>query len=160
MSQFNYRHENNVYYWTKKMKHSSAWKDLERAAAKALGGERVCRAGNFAQSATDVVIDDFPQLKIDTKRRKQNFKHHSMLKEIEGKYCGDADIAILITKNHSERGAVASLAMRNLARLLDAIRKLRVEIRTLRIEIRKLSSRERLENEENMGAVCPDERGP
>ena len=140
---FNYRHENNVYYWTKKVKHSSAWKDLERAAAKALGGERICRAGNFAQSAPDVAIEDFPQLKVDTKRRKQNFRHHSMLKEVEKKYCNNSDIAILITKNHSERGAVASLSMRNLARLLDAIRQLRSEIL-------------KENDKENLGAVRPE----
>ena len=141
MAVWNHRHENNVKHWGS-MKQSSAWKDLERLAAKELRGDRVCRAGNFAISATDVVVPDFLELKVDTKRRKRKFAHHSMLSEIREKYCySEGDVAVLVTRNHGERGAVASMSLRDLGELLDRIRTYR--------------SRDGIDNE-GMVTLCSD----
>lgn len=121
---WNHRHENNQKHGNKKMKQSSAWKDLERKAAKALGGYRICRANNFAISAPDVYVPDFPEMMVDTKRRKRSFTTHSMLKEVRKKYCKNGGVAVLVTHNHREVGAVVSLSLKDFASLLNKIRSL------------------------------------
>ncbi|MBL94999.1 MAG: hypothetical protein CMF70_06810 [Magnetovibrio sp.] len=107
------------------MKHSEAWKALERLAAKELGGTRITRGHNFAVSEPDVYIADFEHLKVDCKRRKQSFTHHTMLQGIKDKYCvSHDDVPVLITRNHGERGAVMSLYLKDGGALLNNIRTL------------------------------------
>ena len=99
-------------------KQSQAWKDLERATAKALGGCRILRGGDFSERAPDVAIPDHPHLRIDCKYRSGGFAHHSLLKECRDKYCKEAgDVAIIVTKGRSERGAVVSLSIEDFAKL-------------------------------------------
>ena len=46
---------------------SQSWKNLERTTGKVLGGQRISRAGNYAQSDSDVAHDVF---EIECKKRK------------------------------------------------------------------------------------------
>jgi len=105
---------------------SQAWKNLERLVAQVLKGERVCRGADFAKKEVDVKVHDFPNLQIDAKYRKQNWRHHAFLDEIRFKYCDDdVDIPVLVTKNHNQVGAVVSLSLHDFGVLLDTIRDLR-----------------------------------
>ncbi len=113
---------------------SQAWKNLERETAKALGGRRVLRGMDFSQSATDVIVDDFPQLKIDCKYKKNGFSHHSLLDEIEDKYCQDilgphVPVAVLVTKSGREVGACVTMRLGEFVGLLQDIRNLEASIR-------------------------------
>ena len=105
---------------------SKSWKDLEKLTAKSLKGVRVLRGADFSKKDVDVKVPDFPNLQVDSKYRARNWAHHSYLAEIKAKYCNDEeDIAILVTKNHRQHGAVVSLDLEAFSSLLDAIRALR-----------------------------------
>lgn len=105
---------------------SDAWKALERTVAETLGGKRVHRANDFGVSDVDVKIEDFPHWKIDAKLRKRGWKHHAMLREVAKKYCRDVgDMALLVTKNGGEHGAVVSLSLRDFGILTATLRALR-----------------------------------
>lgn len=54
-----------------KKKRSNSWKQLERTAAKLLGGKRVTRGADFSKSMPDVDHDLF---QIECKYRKNGFK--------------------------------------------------------------------------------------
>lgn len=104
-------------------KQSEAWKSLERNTAKALGGERIKRGGDFSESAPDVLIPGHPEFRIDCKYRSGGFAHHSLLRECRDKYCKEkGDIALIVTKGRSERGAVVSLSLEDFAELLSQVR--------------------------------------
>ena len=105
------------------MKQSDAWKTLERSAAKVLGGFRVTRGADFGISDVDVIVPDFPSLRVDCKRRKQPFAHHRLLSEVKQKYCfKSTDIPLLVTKNHNQRGAVVAIELNDFGRLLNLLR--------------------------------------
>lgn len=95
-----------------------AWKKLERKIGKLLRGERVKRMGDYSQSATDVVVGDLPQLKIDCKLRRR-FAHHDLFLAIrtEGK-----ERRLLVTREGSEGPALASFEAEHFAEMLAAIR--------------------------------------
>lgn len=112
---------------------SQAWKALERLTAKELGGERVTRGDDFSKKEVDVKVPDFESLQIDAKYRKRLWHHHKFLSDVRAKYCpNDADLAILVTKNPRQRGAVVSMELAHFGCLLDAIRELRQENERLR----------------------------
>jgi hypothetical protein len=103
----------------------TAWKMAEKLTAKELKGTRVLRGADFSKSDVDVIVDDFPSLRIDSKYR-QKWAHHKFLTEIKDKYCKtQGDIPVLITKNPKMQGGVVSLFLHDLGILLDAIRELR-----------------------------------
>lgn len=88
----------------------SRWKDLERLIAKELGGQRSLRA-DYSIKTPDIEFKEnsLKNIKIDCKKRK-TFKHHSLLLEIERKYCKNKnDIPVLITKQTRSRKIVVSI---------------------------------------------------
>jgi len=95
----------------------SRWKELERIAARKLGGRRFPRWLDFSQSAPDVVVDDHPELVIDCKSRKR-FSHHTLLEEIERKYCEPGQVPVLVTKAEGQRGEYVTVPLDFLAKLL------------------------------------------
>jgi len=100
---------------------SERWKELERAVARKLKGRRFPRWLDFGKSAPDVVVDDFPELVIDAKAYRR-FSHHTLLNEIEQKYCGAGDVPVLVTKAQGQRGEYATVPLDWLAGLLDEVR--------------------------------------
>lgn len=103
-------------------KQSQAWKNLERQAAKALGGNRVLRGANFAIEDVDVKVDDLPFLKVDAKYRVKH-SHHTLMAEIERKYCKEStDIPVLITKHHNQTGAYVTVPLEFFSDLLASLR--------------------------------------
>jgi hypothetical protein len=104
---------------------SQSWKVLEKATAKTLKGTRILRGADFSKSDVDVVVDDFPDMRIDSKYRIRH-AHHKFLDEIKKKYCKkETDIPVLISKTHNQRGAVVSLSLEHFGKLLNEIRELR-----------------------------------
>lgn len=99
----------------------SRWKELERIAARKLGGRRFPRWLDFGQSAPDVVVPDFPELVIDAKSRKR-FAFHTLMEAIEAKYCEPGQVPVLVTKAHGQRGEYATVPLDCLARLLNIAR--------------------------------------
>lgn len=102
-----------------------AWKKLERKIGKLLGGERIKRMGDFSQSATDVLLHDLPNLRIDCKLRKK-FKHHALFEEIKERYCkSDDDEPLLITKEYGKYTYLVTVDAHFFKELLDAYRKVK-----------------------------------
>ena len=109
----------------------TAWKDLERLVAKVLKGRRILRGSDFSAHDVDVIVDDFPMLRIDGKYR-QRWGHHKFLVEVEKKYCKPGDIPLLVTKHLKQRGAVVCLDLDAFGVILQTIRELREELETER----------------------------
>ncbi len=102
-----------------KAKRSQRWKDLERATAKALGGNRILRGSDFSKSEPDVDIEDMPRLKVDCKAHKR-FAHHTLLQEVKEKYCKRKnDIPILVTKHEHQVGACVTISLDFFSELLE-----------------------------------------
>lgn len=97
------------------------WKAFEREVAKALGGQRVHRGGNFAETAPDVVLPE-PELKIDCKWRRASFAHHTLLEEIRARYCEDGDVPVLCTRRYKRTGFCVTVPGEFFAVLLRAWR--------------------------------------
>ena len=117
----------------------TAWKAHERDSAAALGGRRVSRADNWGRSDTDLKIKDFPHWQIDCKYR-QSFLHHSLLDEIERKYCKEpGQVPVLITKQAHEQSGIVSLRRDDLGKLLNEVRAARVVVEvSTELELRKI----------------------
>ncbi len=94
-----------------------AWKKLERKIGKLLQGERVKRMGDYSQSATDVIVHDLPQLKIDCKLRRR-FAHHLLFLKIRAK---DATPA-LVTRETPESPPLISFEVERFVEMIDALR--------------------------------------
>jgi len=94
-----------------------AWKKLERRIGKLLGGERVKRMGDYSQSATDVIVPDLPQLKIDCKLRR-GFAHHKLFLKIKARRAN----AVLVTRESSDAPALASFKVEDFVALIGALR--------------------------------------
>jgi hypothetical protein len=103
-------------------KQSQRWKQLERSAAESLGGKRVVRGADFSVSEVDVRIEDFPHLKVDCKAYNA-FSHHSLMAEIQNKYCKDEDdVPVLVTKASRQIGEYVTIPLEHYARMLERVR--------------------------------------
>lgn len=101
---------------------STAWKNLERQVAKALGGRRISRGDDFARVDVDVVLDDLPELRIDAKYRTKH-AHHTFMKELVRKYCSDeGHEPVLATKHHNQESAFVTVRLEFFAFLIDVLR--------------------------------------
>ncbi len=101
----------------------STWKDLEYDTADTLGGKRISRAGNYSESAPDVYIEDFPNFRIDTKRRK-NSSALTLYKGVKDKYCHRKnDESIVIIRQHFKKTSLAVIDIKLLAKFMDFVRK-------------------------------------
>lgn len=108
-------------------KQSRAWKEAEKLTARLLGGRRVLRGADFSKSDVDVIVDDFPMLRVDSKYRTR-WSHHRFLEEVQKKYCSEPEhVPVLVTKTHHQQGAFVTMKLEHLGVLLDAVRELRVE---------------------------------
>lgn len=96
------------------------WKDLERTAARKLGGRRVVREHLF-DSAPDVLVPDF-KLLVECKAY-QRFKHHTLLDTAREKYCHHDEVPCLVTKHSGQRGEYCTVPLDWLAGVLDRLRK-------------------------------------
>ncbi len=99
----------------------SRWKDLERTAAKKLGGRRFPRWLDFSQSAPDVLVDAWPEIVIDAKAYRR-FAHHGLMAEIERKYCEPGQVPMLVTKHAGQRGEFVTVPLDWLAGLMHTVR--------------------------------------
>ena len=98
-----------------------AWKELEKTVAKTLGGKRVSRT-YYGESNTDVIVPDFPQLKIDCKRYKR-FRAFSLFEEVRKKYCKKPDDqAVLVLRQHGKKTKLAVIDLDYFAKLIDHVR--------------------------------------
>jgi hypothetical protein len=55
---------------------SHNWKNLERTAAKKLGGQRLTRGADFSQSIPDIRLGYAPKVVVDCKYSINTFSHH------------------------------------------------------------------------------------
>ena len=99
------------------MTRSTAWKSLERQAARTLGGKRICRGADFGEPGGDV---SHPLLTIECKYRKQisNFLKDG-IKQAQG--YDTTKIPVLILKERGQRGAFAMLKMTDLQDILSKL---------------------------------------
>jgi hypothetical protein len=104
------------------MKQSTRWKTLERVAAAKLSGQRVPRWLDFGQSAPDVIAVAGPYRFVVDCKAHQRFSHHSLVENIERKYCDGDEIPLLISKAAGQHGEFATLPLDTLAALLSAVR--------------------------------------
>jgi len=102
---------------------SRRWKQLERDAARALGGKRVPRWLDFGVSAPDVLVEAFC-LVVDAKAHKK-FAHHTLLEAVRTKYCEREQVPCLVTKGARQIGAYATVPLDFLAELLAEVRSYR-----------------------------------
>ena len=101
---------------------SKSWKNLEYDAANVLGGKRISRGANFSDSAPDVYIKDFPNFKVDTKRRKRS-NALTLYNEVKDKYCHESsDEPILIIRQHFKKTSLAVIDIKLLAKFMNFIR--------------------------------------
>lgn len=137
-------------------KQSQAWKNLERETARKLGGRRISRGSDFSVSDVDVVVDDFPALRIDCKYRAGGFAHHALVDEIDKKYChvrysvdgGDVvteknkfSSPVLVTKSGRQRGEYVTTPIECYAHLINDIRDLIAANDMLGYEIEQLQAK-------------------
>lgn len=100
-----------------------SWKNLEYDAAETLGGKRISRGANFADSVPDVHIEDFPNFKIDTKRRKKS-NTLTLYNIVKDKYCCEKnDESIVIIRQHFKKTALAVINIKLLAKFMNFVRK-------------------------------------
>lgn len=98
---------------------SKRWKDLERTAAKKLGGYRVVREDLF-EKAPDVLVPDFGLI-VECKAY-EKFSHHTLLEVTQRKYCHSGEIACLATKHGGQHGEYVTVPLDFLASLLGEVR--------------------------------------
>ena len=100
---------------------SKAWKNLEYDIAKLLGGRRIIRQ-SYSEKAPDVYLEDFPNFKIDTKRRKKSAAL-SLYNEVKSRYCKKVEHeAIVIIRQHNKKTALAVVDAKLLAKLINFVR--------------------------------------
>jgi len=100
---------------------AKAWKALEYKTAELLGGKRVIRT-SYGDKDTDVKIEDFPNFKLDCKRRKKLYVY-SLWDKIKEKYCDSGnDEPVLILREHNRKDKLAVIDLKLLAKLLDFVR--------------------------------------
>ncbi len=101
---------------------NNTWKALEKDVAKVLRGKRVSRGSNWGFSTVDIRVKDIPLLKIDCKKRK-NHAGHSLMREIERKYCTKpGDLPLLVTKEYGPSPMYAAVPLALFADLLEVTR--------------------------------------
>ncbi len=92
------------------------WKNLERTAARKLGGERVWRGDNFYQSAPDV---EHPGLSIECKYRKALPKW--LVEAMEQAKGYDAQkIPVVVLKERYQRGEYVLLQLDDFVSIWEA----------------------------------------
>lgn len=96
------------------------WKRLERKIGKLLGGERVKRMGDYATSATDVIIPDLPELRIDCKLRRR-LPLHDLFRNIRRRY--EKEPPVLFTKERQSREVLCTIEIDHFVRLVNAVRR-------------------------------------
>ena len=101
---------------------SERWKQLERDAARALGGRRVLRRWDLFESAPDVIIEAAGFRIVADCKAYRRFAHHSLLEEVQRKYCNPGEVPILVTKHSGQMGANVTVPMEFFARLLNELR--------------------------------------
>jgi len=90
------------------MNTSTRWKQLERDAAQALGGERVTEHWTLFRKRPDVVapLPDGARLVIDCKAHRRH-AHHRHLEKVQGEYCHPGDVPAIVTREYGERAYIA-----------------------------------------------------
>jgi hypothetical protein len=101
---------------------------LEQVAAEALGGLRIDRRWNLFESAPDVVAPDF-KLVVDCKAH-QRFTHHTLMENIQQKYCDPGDIPVLVTQHAGQQDAYVTVPLGFLSQLLERVRRMNLPGRT------------------------------
>jgi hypothetical protein len=100
-----------------------SWKRLEKSVAEMLGGVRVQRlatpylSDSWFVSAPDVLVAGPFPLVVECKWRKR-FAHHAYLRKAKARYCRNGEEPVLVTKEHGQRGAFATVRLEFLAKLL------------------------------------------
>lgn len=100
---------------------AKAWKELEKKTAAALGGIRINRALDYGHSDYDVVVPDFPFLRVDAKHRKRH-AHHSLIEEIRDKYCKGGGYPVLVTRHSGSHRQYVCLDLHVFGAILQVLR--------------------------------------
>ena len=102
---------------------SRRWKDLERMAAEALGGERVTVPWQLFKARPDVVAP-LPEgrLVVECKQYARH-AHHRHIEKCVSLYCDHAgDVPCLVTRENGSGKAFITVPLSFLAELLNARR--------------------------------------
>lgn len=99
------------------------WKELEKKAASVMGGTRINRAADYGISDVDVVLPDFPGLKIDCKVRRRH-AHHALVEEIREKYCKSGGSPVLVTKHGYSHREYVTVDLDLFVTILDSLRQI------------------------------------
>lgn len=104
------------------MRGSARWKELERTAARKLGGRRVHR--RLFEKAPDVLVPEFGLI-VECKAYAK-FAHHTLIETAQGKYAEPGETVALVTKAEGQRGEYVTLPLDYVASLLDQVREARL----------------------------------
>jgi hypothetical protein len=96
---------------------NAAWKRAERQAARALGGKRNSRGGDFSQSMPDV---EHPLFSIECKYRKTLPRLLRLGLEQAARYDASKP-PLLVVKERQQRGALVVLRLADFADLLGPL---------------------------------------
>jgi len=103
-------------------KHTETWKNLERTAARKLGGERIVRGDNYSQSLLDV---EHPWLAIDAKWRSSLatvtwFK--KLVKDNEKIYGKGRKVPVLVIKEKGMRSELVVISIEDFIAVVNDVK--------------------------------------
>lgn len=99
---------------------SNAWKNHERSVAKAFGGTRHLRGGDFSDSAGDVDLPDDSPFVIECKyRAKLPLVITDALTQARGYAKGGAKIPLAVLKQKRTNGAIVCIDMDDFISLIN-----------------------------------------
>ncbi len=100
------------------VRQSTSWKDLERTAAKKLGGTRIIRGNDFGASDLDVL---HPHFAIDAKWRSKLAVlrwWEKLLKDNDRLYGKGNKIPILVMKEKGQRGELLVISLDDFVKIV------------------------------------------
>ena len=108
-------------------KQSSAWKDVEKKAAKLFGGQRVTRGSDFGLDRPDVICASTWSVECKSRSKLTLWGWYTKLKTDTDKFFpGENRVKVLVTKEKGKRGELITLSTEDFFRVLDP--KLKAEI--------------------------------
>ena len=96
----------------------TAWKSLEKTAARKLGGQRVSRGADFSESAPDVLHDKFS---VECKHRAKISQFLIDMMQQAAKYDGEK-IPLGVLKQRRMKGELVFLWLDDFIKLLEGER--------------------------------------
>lgn len=104
----------------KKKRQSSAWKDLERKAAKLFGGARVVRGDDFSHARPDVLCERTWSVECKSRSSLTTWGWYTKLKtDTEKFFPKENRIKVLVIKEKGKQGELIVLSTEDFFKILD-----------------------------------------